>query len=115
MQIYHNPRCSKSRQTLALLQDAGVDTDILEYLKTPPSRATLQQLHQALGGDVRQMLRFKEELARELGLSPKDTRPDAEWLDILAAHPSLLERPIVLRGDQARIGRPPETVLELLD
>lgn len=115
MRIYHNPRCSKSRQTLALLEDSGASPEIVEYLKTPPTLADLQTLHAALGGDVRAMIRFKEDEAKALGIKPGDERPDAEWLQILADTPRLLERPIVIANDQARIGRPPEQVLELLN
>ena len=115
MRIYHNPRCSKSRQTLALLQEAGVEPEVVEYLKTPPSAQERGQVHAALGGDVRAMLRFKEERARELGLHPDDERDTGEWLRLLAENPQLLERPIVVSAGAARIGRPPEAVRELLD
>ena len=102
MRIYHNPRCSKSRQTLALLQEAGVEPEVVEYLKTPPSAQELGQVHAALGGDVRAMLRFKEERARELGLRPDDERDTGEWLRLLAENPQLLERPIVVSAGAAR-------------
>ncbi len=115
MRIYHNPRCSKSRQTLALLEAAGVSPEIVEYLNQPPSLAELQRIHAALGGDVRAMIRFKEDEAKALRISASDQRPDTEWLEILAAHPRLLERPIVVKGDVARIGRPPENVNALLE
>jgi len=114
MRIYHNPRCSKSRQALALLEESGVSPEVVEYLKTPPTAAELKTLHAALGGDVRAMIRFKEDEAKAQGLKATDERPDAEWLQILADSPGLLERPIVVSGDEARIGRPPEQVLELL-
>ncbi|MEN8720988.1 MAG: arsenate reductase (glutaredoxin) [Oceanococcaceae bacterium] len=115
MQLYHNPRCSKSRQALALLQDRGVDCEVIEYLNTPPDAATLALLHTALDADIRSMIRFKEDEARELGLRPGDDRPRDEWLELLAAHPRLLERPLAIRGDRAVIGRPPEAILNLLD
>lgn len=114
MRIYHNPRCSKSRQTLALLEDAGVSPEIVEYLKSPPTRDELARIEKALNGDVRAMIRFKEDEAKELGIKAGDDRPVEEWLDLLAAHPRLLERPIVVQGECARIGRPPEQVRELL-
>ncbi len=114
MRIFHNPRCSKSRQTLALLEESGVSPEVVEYLQNPPTLAQLQALHHALGGDVRAMIRFKEEEAKTLGIKASDDRPDEAWLQILADHPRLLERPIVVNGNQARIGRPPESVLALL-
>lgn len=113
--IYHNPRCSKSRETLALLTDAGIEPEIVEYLKTPPTAAELDALCRKLGLEPQALLRFKEAEAKALGLSAKDARPRAEWLRLLAEHPVLIERPIVVRGAQARLGRPPEAVRELLD
>lgn len=113
--IYHNPRCSKSRETLALLRDAGIEPSIVEYLNCPPDHEQLTALHAALGVDVRQMVRFKEALAKELGLYAKDERSDDAWIQVLAENPRLLERPIVTNGEQARIGRPPESVRELLN
>lgn len=115
MRIFHNPRCSKSRQTLALLEESGVSPEVVEYLREPPTLAQLKALHSALGGDVRAMIRFKEDDAKSLGIKASDERPDEAWLQILADHPRLLERPIVTNGSQARIGRPPENVLELLN
>ncbi|HAT24966.1 MAG: arsenate reductase (glutaredoxin) [Pantoea sp.] len=110
--IYHNPRCSKSRETLALLEANGVKPEIVRYLETPPDRETLQILLQKLGmSSVRQLMRTKEELYKTLRLDDAD---EAQLLDALTAHPVLLERPIVINGDRARIGRPPEAVLEIL-
>ena len=110
--IYHNPRCSKSRETLALLEANGVQPEIVRYLETPPDRETLQILLQKLGmSSVRQLMRTKEELYKTLRLDDAD---EAQLLDALTAHPVLLERPIVINGDRARIGRPPEAVLEIL-
>lgn len=108
--IYHNPRCGKSRATLALLTGRGVDLEIVEYLETPPSKAKLRELMRKLDTPALSMVRtdepeFKPYAGR--GLS-KD-----EIVDLLAATPRLLQRPIVEVGDKARIGRPPERVLEL--
>ncbi|MEZ3499431.1 arsenate reductase (glutaredoxin) [Pantoea sp. KPR_PJ] len=110
--IYHNPRCSKSRETLSLLEKHGIAPDIVRYLDTPPTRETLQILLQKLNmSSVRQLMRIKEDLYRELQL---EQASESELLDALAAHPKLLERPIVINGAQARLGRPPEAVLEIL-
>lgn len=110
--LYHNPRCSKSRETLALLEANGVKPEIVRYLETPPDRETLQILLQKLGmNSVRQLMRTKEELYKTLRLENAD---EAQLLDALAAHPALLERPVVINGDRARIGRPPEAVLAIL-
>lgn len=110
--IYHNPRCSKSRQTLALLQDRGLEPDIVEYLKTPPSAERVLDLAALLGKPVHEILRVKEAPYEELGLGPDDSA--AELAAAVAREPILLERPIVVCGDRAAIGRPPESVLELL-
>lgn len=111
--LYHNPRCSKSRQTLALLQEQGIEPEIIEYLQAPPSLAALQHLQQLLGVPALQMLRAKENVFAELNLD-KDGQTDTELLQAAAANPILLERPIVVCGDKAVIGRPPENALELL-
>ncbi|KAF6661390.1 arsenate reductase (glutaredoxin) [Enterobacteriaceae bacterium EKM102V] len=110
--IYHNPRCSKSRETLALLNARGLTPEVVLYLHTPPDRETLQSLLQKLGmQSARQLMRTKEALYSELALSDKE---ESALLDALTAHPKLLERPIVIKGDRARIGRPPEAVLDIL-
>jgi len=110
--IYHNPRCSKSRQTLALLEDKGVSFETVKYLETPPSEAELRGLFEKLGlDDVRAMMRTKEAVYKELGL--KDADDDALF-KAMADNPILIERPIVVAGDQARLGRPPEQVLDIL-
>ncbi|OQP34681.1 arsenate reductase (glutaredoxin) [Pantoea latae] len=110
--LYHNPRCSKSRETLALLTAHGVEPEIVRYLESPPDRDTLQILLQKLGmASARQLMRTKEDLYKALGL---ENASESELLDALAAHPALLERPIVINGDRARLGRPPEAVLAIL-
>lgn len=108
--IYHNPRCTKSRQTLALLQERGVELEIVEYLDQPPDTATLATLVKKLGIKPAQLIRKKE--YRELGL-PETSDADA-LLALMAANPKIIERPIVVVGQQARLGRPPENVLEML-
>jgi len=108
--IYHNPRCSKSRETLALLTDRGIDAEIVEYLQTPPSRATLERLLDKLGVPPLALVRTNEpEFAAYAGRD-LDAR---QIVDLLLEHPRLLQRPIVETDAAARIGRPPEQVLEL--
>lgn len=112
LQIYHNPRCSKSRQALAILSDGGADFELIEYLKTGLDIETLAALHDKSGLAVRDMMRTGESLYKELGL--KDELDDARLLAILAAHPILLERPLVVSDDRAVICRPPELAAEFL-
>ena len=111
--LYHNPRCSKSRQTLAILTDNGIVPEVVEYLKTPPSEALLAEICTKLDKEPLEWIRTGEARFKELGLSKKDERTRKEWLTILAENPILIERPIVASGDQAVLGRPPENVLEL--
>ena len=111
--IYHNPRCSKSRQTLELLRNQGIEPTIIEYLKTPPSIDELKAVIKALDIAPRDLLRKGEAIYKELGLH--DSNPSDEALiQAMVTHPVLIERPIVIRGDKAAIGRPPESVLNLL-
>jgi len=111
--IYHNPKCSSSRNVLALIREQGVEPKVVEYLKTPPSRAGLEALIKRGKLEARDLLRTKEPLAAELGL--KDAKAsDAKILDAIAAHPILLNRPIVATSKGVRPCRPPETVLDLL-
>lgn len=111
--IYHNARCSKSRSACELVTGRGVSTRIIEYLKTPPSKDELRALLQKLGMKPSEIVRRGEDAFKEnyAGTS----LDDEQWLDALITHPALIERPIVVRGDRAVIGRPPEKVLELLD
>jgi arsenate reductase (glutaredoxin) len=111
--IYHNPRCSKSRQTLALLEEKGVRPKIVEYLKTPPSAAELKRILKKLGLAGRDIVRKGEPAYAELGLKGKDLDEDA-LIALMVENPILIERPIVVAGDKAAIGRPPEAVLEIL-
>ena len=108
--IYHNPRCSKSRQTLELLRAHGVDPEIIEYLKDPPTIATLKRLASKLGVSPQEMVRTKELAKLELPKAPNAQQS----LRIMADHPQTIERPIVVCGNLARVGRPPENVLDLL-
>jgi arsenate reductase len=110
--LYHNPRCSKSRAALALLRERGVEPRIVEYLETPPSRADLEALRRKLALEPASWLRQGESAYEAAGLSEQSS--EAELLDAMAAHPILIERPIAVRGERARVGRPPERVLELL-
>jgi arsenate reductase len=111
--IYHNPRCSKSRATLALLEQHGIDLDIVQYLETPPTRRILETLLRKLGLKPRDLIRSNEPEFRESGLTLDAS--DDELLDLMVAVPKLIERPIVEVGNRARIGRPPERVLEILE
>ena len=113
VEIYHNPRCSKSRQTLQLLQDQGVAADVVEYLKTPPDKATLKRILKMLGLEPRQLMRTKEKEYKEQGLDDPDLTAE-QLIDAMIATPKLIERPIVISNGRAAIGRPPEKVLEIL-
>jgi arsenate reductase len=110
--IWHNPRCSKSREALGILQDAGVTFTERRYLDDAPSRAELEEAQTRLGLSAIEMMRTKEALFKELGLS-KDM-DDAALLDAMAANPKLIERPVVLTDKGAAIGRPPERVRDIL-
>lgn len=114
MKLYHNPRCSKSRQALALLEERGLAPEVIRYLETPPDASTLDNICKALKMEPSALLRFKDDAARQLGLAADDVRPRDEWLALLAAHPALIERPILVVGKRAVIGRPPDAVLSLL-
>ncbi len=110
--IYHNPRCSKSRRTLALLEERGIAPTVIRYLDNPPSQAALARLVKQLGlSSAREMMRTKETPYKELLL--KDAS-EAALIEAMVAHPVLIERPIVVNGDKAAIGRPPKNVLSVL-
>ncbi len=111
--IYHNPRCSKSRQTLQILEDQGYTPEIILYLKTPPTTETLSGITRQLGITPRDLLRKGELEYQENGLQDR-TLTDQHLLEVMVAYPKLIERPIVLANGKARIGRPPECVLEIL-
>jgi arsenate reductase (glutaredoxin) len=114
MILWHNPRCSKSRAALELLQSRGVDVQVREYLRDPPHVAEIEAVASALGEPVRTMMRTGEPEYLELHLDDPGVS-DAALYAAMAGHPRLIERPIVLRGDRAVVGRPPERILELLD
>ena len=113
IRIYHNPRCSKSRETLALLQAQGHQPQVVEYLKDTPNTAELRDILTRLGIPARDLLRTKEDEYKILGLD-NPALTEADIIAAMVAHPKLIERPIVVKGTQARIGRPPERVLEIL-
>jgi arsenate reductase len=113
VRIYHNPRCSKSRQTLQLLQERDATPEIVEYLTTPPDAATLAELLDLLGLQPRDLMRKKEAEYRESGADDPDLGRD-ELIALMVRHPKLIERPIVVANGKAAIGRPPEQVLEIL-
>lgn len=111
--IYHNPRCSKSRQALEILQQQQLDITVVEYLKNPPDQAELKSLLTKLAMTPRQLLRTGEQEYKDLQLS-QPTITDAQLITAMTQHPKLIERPIVVLGERAVVGRPPERVLELL-
>lgn len=111
--IYHNPRCSKSRQTLQLLEENGVQPEVVLYLETPPDEALLKGLLGKLGISARQLLRKGEEEYKLRGLADKSLS-DEQLVQAMCAAPKLIERPIVVKGERAVLGRPPENVIELL-
>ena len=111
--LYHNPRCSKSRQALSLLRDRGIEPQIVEYLKDAPDAATLKKIVKMLGVAPIDLIRKKEPVYKELGLADQQHDDDA-LIKAMVEHPALIERPIVVRGNQARLGRPPEDVLEII-
>lgn len=110
--IYHNPRCSKSRQTLALLEERGIEPQVIRYLDTPPSAKELKAVISKLGVSSRDIMRVKEAAYIDLNLG--DVTAENALVDAMAENPILIERPIVVNGDKAAIGRPPEAVLEIL-
>lgn len=112
--FWHNPRCSKSRAALALLEERGQPLDVVDYQKTPPDAATIADVVAKLGLPARALLRSGEAAYAELGLADESLDASA-LIAAMAAHPVLIERPVAIRGDRAIIGRPPEQVLALLD
>jgi arsenate reductase (glutaredoxin) len=112
IEIYHNPRCTKSRATLALLQERGLTPNVIEYLQTPPTVAQLRALVRKLGIQPEQLVRKGEDVYKSKYAGK--ALSDVQWLEAMAADPILIERPIVVVGDRAAIGRPPESVVALL-
>ncbi len=113
IKIFHNPRCSKSRQTLQLLQDRGIEPDIIEYLKNPPTADELKSLLSMLQLDARGLMRTRESEYREQGLDNPELDEES-LINAMVTTPGLIERPIVINGKRAAIGRPPENVLDIL-
>ncbi len=111
--IYHNPRCSKSRQALELLRQQDVEPEIIRYLENPPDHATLARILDGLGMQPRDLMRKKEKEYKENGLDDPELSRE-QLIDALIAHPRLIERPIVLKDGKAALGRPPEQVLDIL-
>ncbi|MEA5444779.1 arsenate reductase (glutaredoxin) [Gammaproteobacteria bacterium AB-CW1] len=109
--IYHNPRCSKSRATLTLIKEAGFDPEIIEYMKTPPAVETLRELLKLLKMEPGQLIRRNESVFKEMNLASAD---EQALLEAMSREPRLIQRPIVVRGSRAKLGRPPEDVMELL-
>lgn len=113
MKIYHNPRCGKSRQTLALIEQAGIEPEIIEYLKTPPTAEELDAILKKLKIEPQELMRKGEAIYKELKLAERELSRD-EAIAVMLEHPNLIERPIVVQGRKAVLGRPPENVKELL-
>ena len=111
--IYHNPRCSKSRQTLEILKGQNIDVEIIEYLKTSPDARTLKQILSYLEIPARELLRKGENAYKEAGLDDRNLSED-ELIAAMVEHPILIERPVVVNNGKAAIGRPPESVLDIL-
>ena len=113
--IYHNQECSKSRETLELLKSRGLEPTIIEYLKNSPKINELEEIIIKLNINPKQLIRFKEAKANELGISANDSLTCKQWMKIMTKNPELIERPIVVTSKGAVIGRPPENVLKVLD
>lgn len=113
IKIYHNPRCGKSRETLKLLEESGEEFEVVEYLKTPPSKEQLKKISTLLEKEPIDFVRKKEKLFKEK-YANQDLSED-EWLAVLSSNPILIERPIVTKGDKAVIGRPPENITQLFE
>jgi arsenate reductase (glutaredoxin) len=112
--IFHNPSCSKSRGALEILRDRGVGTDVVKYLDTPPDRATLERIVDAIPDEPAVLVRTGDKKFKDLGLRAADYTTRDAVVGLLLEHPEVMERPVVFVGDRAVIGRPPERVLDLL-
>ena len=112
--IYHNPKCSTSRKALAVLQESGVAFEIVEYLKTPPSANELDTICKGLKQEPVDITRAKDKRFKELNLSKDDKRSRKEWLELMVENPSIIERPIVAYNGKYKMGRPPESILDIL-
>jgi arsenate reductase len=114
VQIFHNPSCSKSRGALEILEERGVDADVVRYLDAPPDRATLQRILDAIDDAPPALVRTDDAKFKALGLTKADVATRAQVIDVLLAHPEVMQRPVVFVGDRAVIARPSERVLEIL-
>lgn len=114
VKIYHNPRCSKSRQTLQLLTERGIEPEIIDYLKNPPTAAELDRILTLLKLEPRELMRRQESEYKELGLDDTGLSR-AALIQAMIEHPKLIERPVVVNQERAAVGRPPEAVLAILD
>ena len=110
--IWHNPRCSKSRNAVTLLEEKGIDADVVKYLDTPPSKEELKEVLKMLGISARELMRTKEAIYKELDL--KEVSDEEQLIEAMVEHPKLIERPIVIKDDKAAIGRPIENIIDLL-
>jgi arsenate reductase len=114
VEIFHNPSCSKSRGALAILEEKGVDPEIVRYLDTPPDRATLERILDAIEDEPIALVRTGDQKFKDAGLTKDDVQTRAQVIDVLLAHPEVMERPVVFVGKKAVIARPSEKVLEIL-
>lgn len=112
--IYHNPRCSKSRAAMKLIEDEGHEAEVILYLEEPPSQEKLDELLKAMDREPLEAMRTKEKAFKELGLSKTDNRSRREWIKLMVENPMVIERPIVVRGKKAVLGRPVDDVEKLL-
>ncbi len=110
--IWHNPRCSKSRNAVALLEEKGIEADIVKYLDTPPTKEELMNMLKMLGMSARELMRTKEAIYRELNL--KDETDESRLIEAMVANPKLIERPIVIKDGKAVVGRPIENIIDLI-
>jgi len=112
VKIWHNPRCSKSRSAVALLEEKGVEAEIVKYLETPPTKEELREMLKMLGISARELMRTKEDVYKALNL--KEENDEDKLIDAMVSNPKLIERPIVIKDGKAAIGRPVENIIELL-
>ena len=112
VKIWHNPRCSKSRNAITLLEEKGVDAEVIKYLETPPTKEELKEMLKMLGISARELMRTKEDIYKALNL--KEVNDEEKLIDAMVSNPKLIERPIVIKDGKAAIGRPIENIIELL-
>ena len=111
--IWHNPRCGKSRDAAKLLEDKGIDAEVVKYLETPPSKKELKSVLKMLGISARELMRTKEDIYKELNL--KEETDEEKLIDAMVENPKLIERPVVIKDGKAAIGRPIENIIDILD